>query len=526
VANEINRASGENLPPGENPRLKTEKNKELEHLPSEAMDLIIEKDFTKLIEPMKDIIMLAGVMSAMATERFWAEPRYAYDTFRVFDILLRGTFYEEEAVHGERELVHRFERVYGAPPTIDIPKLVRLCRKNNWATGVAQPPLRLTIIGKRMIEQLFRLANDALVYHSRPPLLKEIYQAQRDLQLAKAYEDVGIGQHDTIASVLSNLENAISDLRYQREKYVQDRQALEKYQAVMSLLDMLERELGQRLKKLDGIIDLKLEKQYNRSARVFYRLLTELSLLLGDNAYTSQVQLGRRILQIDREKFLKYLVDSFSGQLPGLALSPLEVLSYMEQGVYEDIGTEEINDAENPPGLWLAFTLPFFLHEDDITEGVSIFGEWIERWEQPPEDTSFDTDINYNKAKNVTTKELAGIIGTTSSIADELSTDTRPLVDVIRKNSGKPMHAIIRKAATGWGDAVRNTTIMGFLISEREVATFILDDSGESYSDNLKEKKFNRPWRFKYPDNRVRYVKATPALGRHLERKSIHGRDD
>jgi hypothetical protein len=124
-------------------------------------------------------------------------------------------------------------------------------------------------------------------------------------------------------------------------------------------------------------------------------LLTELSLLLGDNAYTSQLQLGRRILQIDREKFLKYLADSFSGQLPGMALSPLEVLSYMEQGVYEDIDNEDIIDSEDPPGLWLAFTMPFCLHEDDITAGVSTFDEWIERWEQPPEDTSFDTDINY-----------------------------------------------------------------------------------------------------------------------------------
>ncbi|MGI6486057.1 MAG: hypothetical protein ACOX15_07085 [Tepidanaerobacteraceae bacterium] len=49
-----------------------------------------------------------------------------------------------------------------------------------------------------------------------------------------------------------HLPSEAMDLRYQREKYIQDRQALEKYQAVMSLLDMLERELGQRLKKMNG----------------------------------------------------------------------------------------------------------------------------------------------------------------------------------------------------------------------------------------------------------------------------------
>jgi len=511
----------------DNIKVDSDKNPLPEKPPGESMDLIIEKDFSKLIEPMKDIIMLAGVMSAMASERFWSEPHYAYDTFRVFDLLLRGTFYEDEAVQSERELVHRFERVYGEPPSIDIPKLVRLCRKNNWATGPAQPPLRLTNIGKRMIEQLFRLANDALVYHSRPPLLKEIYQAQRDLQLAQAYEDVGIGRHDTIASVLSNLENAISDLRYQREKYVHDRQALEKYQAVMSLLEMLEKELEQRFKNIEGIIDLKLEKQHNRSARVFYRLLTELSLLLGDNAYISQAQLGRRILQIDREKFLKYLVDSFSGQLPGLALSPLDVLSYMEQGIYdEEISADAVYEtSEEPAGLWLPFSLPLCLYEDDIAQGLSTFDNWIDRWEQHPEDTSFDTDIKYQKAKNVTAQELSRIIGSTSSIADELATDTRPLVEAIRENSGKPMHTILQKVAPTWGDAVRNTMIMGYLINEKEVATFTLKENmvSKNAGDDLKEPKIHPPWRLKYPGGLVRYIKASSALGRHLEGKGIYG---
>jgi hypothetical protein len=515
-----------------------QKSAEFENLIDEKLDLITEQDFSRLIEPMKDIIMLAGVMSAMTAERFWDNPRYAYDTFRVFDILLRGTFYDEEAVQGEKEMVYRFERVYGEPASIDIPRLIRLCRKNNWVTDAAQPPLRLTTTGKRMVEQLFRLANDALAYHSRPPLLKEIYQARRDLQLAKAYEDVGIGRHDTIASVLSNLENAIADLKYQREKYIQDRKAIEKYHAVMSLLEMLEAELEARFKALEGIIDRRLEKQHNRSTLVFYRLLTELSLLLGENAYTSQADLGRRVVRVDRDRFLKYLVDSFSGSLPGLALTPLEVLGYMEQGVYDEIGDEELAGKESEgeqAGLWLPFSLPLCLYEEDISWGASVINEWIENWEEPREDGAFQLEVAYKKAKAVTTGELSAIIGYTSSITDELATDTGPLVEAIRQNPARPMHEILEKVAPEWGDAVRNMMVLGFLINEQEVKTIMAEKTAVSENNSPQDSSdvgdgqnrktyLKRNWRLKYPGDRVRLVKATAALGRHLEAKSVYGR--
>ena len=71
-----------------------------------------------------------------------------------------------------------------------------------------------------MINQIFRMANDSLYYHRQSPSLREIFQAERDLQLARAYEDIGIGKHDTVASILHNLGNAVNDLKYQREKYV------------------------------------------------------------------------------------------------------------------------------------------------------------------------------------------------------------------------------------------------------------------------------------------------------------------
>ncbi|MGB9847308.1 MAG: hypothetical protein ACPLRH_07365, partial [Desulfotomaculales bacterium] len=343
--------------------------------PEEPFDILQEKDPARVRDALKDLVMLSGVLKDLASERFWHEPRYVLDTLRAFNLVLKSTFYDEEAVHGEQELFYRFEREYGERPLIDLPRLVRLGRRYNLFTPPQQPPLKFTSTGKRMVAQFFRLANDALAYHRHA--LKDLYQAQRDLHLARAYEDVGVGRHDTIASVLNNLEYALADLCYQREKYIQDRRVLERYQAVTSLLHMLEKEIEERIARLEGIIDRSLERHYRKGSLLFFRLLQELSALLGENAYISQLQIGRKIIRIDRERFLGYLVDVYEGNLPAGGLTPLQILKYMEDGIYEEA-------EEEMPGMWVPFTLAPFLGEEDVGRGVEQLNDWIERWSPPP----------------------------------------------------------------------------------------------------------------------------------------------
>jgi len=536
----------------------------------ETFDILRDTDPLAIRDALKDLVMLAGVLKDLASERFWHEPRCVYDTLRTFDLVLRSTFYEEEAVQGEQELIYRFEKEYGAAPSIDIPRLVRLGRRYNWLTGPQQVPLKFTVTGRRMVTQFFRLANDALAYHGHA--LKELYQAERDLQLARAYEDVGVGRHDTIASVLNNLENALTDLRYQREKYIQDRRVLEKYQAVISLLEMLERELEARFARLEGIVDRRLERQHRRGAVLFYRLVQELSALLGENAYLSQVQIGRKILRIDRAKFLQYLLDVYEGNLPANGLTPLQILKYMEDGVYDQ-------EEDGVSGLWLPFTLPPMLHEEDVQRGVAQLNDWIEHWAPPAEDGLPELPP-CRPARRVTAGELSELLGAATSIAAELATDTRPLVEAVRENPGVSMAGLLRLLGGGWPETVRNLFVLGYLVTAGEVRLFThlhvreRDSAGardgqfDAVPDlfaRLREREENaagrtdgeKPaatmertpdrsvrgekgaaggpegeeavlpdgaavdgagWRLGYPDGVVRYVKGTPSLGRHLEK--------
>lgn len=80
-------------------------------------------------EALKDLVLLAGVMKDLAAEKFWVETAQVLDTLRTFELIRRSTFYDNDAVQGEDELVYRFKKVYSAEASIDIPRLVRLGRR-------------------------------------------------------------------------------------------------------------------------------------------------------------------------------------------------------------------------------------------------------------------------------------------------------------------------------------------------------------------------------------------------------------
>ncbi|MFA7468652.1 MAG: hypothetical protein WCY82_10350 [Desulfotomaculaceae bacterium] len=455
-------------------------------------------------EALKDLVLLAGVMKDLAAEKFWVETAQVLDTLRTFELIRRSTFYDNDAVQGEDELVYRFKKVYSAEASIDIPRLIRLGRRYNWVNASNNPPLKFTNTGKRMVNHLFRIANDSLFYYRQNPVLREIYQARRDLDLARAYEDMGIGRHDTVASVLHNLENAVNDLRYQREKYIQDRRALEKYQAVRDLLEMLETELQERLKKAQGFTDRLLEYQNQRSATLFYRVIQELSALLGENAYISQMQVGRKILRVDRDKFLDYLINAYSGTLDGMTLSPMKILEYMESGVYDQAD-------EDASGLWLPITLPFLLHDDDICRGGNQLEHWLKEWQPPQDDDGLEDNVEYRAARQVTQAELASLVGRSTSIVEELNTDTQPMVRAIHENPGASVAWLVNNLGDKWGEAVRQLFTLGFLVTAGEARTF------KHPGSDSKEIARQYRWKIGYPEDGVRYIKGTAKLGWHLE---------
>lgn len=462
-------------------------------------------------EALQDMIMFSGIMRDLAAENIWNNPRSVLDTLRAFELIKRSTFYEEDAVYGESELGYRFAKVFGENPVIDVPRLIYYGRKFNWVTDSSNPPLRLTKMGSRMTTALFRVVNDSLYYHKTPAGLKEIYQAKRELELAKAYEDRGIGRNDIVAIVFHNIENALNDIQYQGEKYIEDGRVFERYEVVETLMNEMEAEINERMQAVQGVADRKLERQHQKGATLFYRIIQSMSVLLSGNAVTSQLRLTRKIADINRDLFIEYLLNSYSGNLKGLIPRPIEIFQNIEDGIYSD---EDMDDS----GMWLPFTLPFFIHPKDIEKGVEQLDDWISTWEPPKDDDIFIGDIDFKPAERVSQEELIKIIGRSSSITEELNTDTRLLVDTVREAPGSSVAKIINQISSTWGDVLRNLFALGFLITEKEVKTIIHPSS------DAEEKMKKYRWVINYPDDCIRYLKGTQKLGNHLKkREDNHG---
>ncbi|MGB9905260.1 MAG: hypothetical protein ACPLQO_11440, partial [Desulfotomaculales bacterium] len=246
--------------------------------------------------------------------------------------------------------------------------------------------------------------------------------------------------------------------------------------------------------------------------------------------------IGRKIIRIDRERFLGYLVDVYEGNLPAGGLTPLQILKYMEDGIYEE-AEEEV------PGLWVPFTLAPFLGEEDVGRGVEQLNDWIERWSPPPAGEEPEA-MACLPARRVTAGELAEIIGAATSVALELATDTRPVVEAVRLNPGIPLEELLRLLGDDWAGAIRHLFVLGYLVTEGEVYLFtapednrgswkaagkgVAEEESSLFSgvdQGPEEKRKGRPkrttWLFGYPEGGVRYVKGTGALGRHLEKNKI-----
>lgn len=473
-------------------------------------DILEYSDRSKVKEALKDLVALSGSLKDLGDASFWREPQYVYETLKTFKLILDATnTINEDSILGVKELVYRYERVYGESACLDIPKLIRLCQKFNWVTYSTSGSLKFTVDGKRMVLSLFRIANDSLVYHATPDDLKYISLANRDIEIAGAYEDRGVGSYDVLASIISNLEEGINDIERQGEMYIDDGTAIQRYEGVFQLLQKMEEEVQRRYDENIAVTITKSERNrimnlHNRAYAVFQKAFSILSKFLGNVGYASQFILTNKVKNIDTEQFLNYLVNVYADNVDEYYLDTVMVLEYMES-----LG-DEVTDSEGE--IFVTFTLPPLLHEEEVGIGQQEIDNWIERW-QPPEIIDMPA-VEFRETRKVSSKDFEELLKGGPSIS-KIEINTEPLVNAVRENSGDYIDKILKGMGSQWHQAINNLTLLSMLHQDKEVE--IHKREGERI--DLDESK---GWKLIYPNNQERYVKATKKLGSHLKKRGIH----
>jgi hypothetical protein len=260
---------------------------------------------------LSDFVSLSGVMTEFSSADFWRDTERVLETLRLLDLILQATLYKGEwQLRDDDAIAHRYNRLYGQAPLLNVKHFLNVCRKYNWITSTKNPPLRLQSTGKRMIGHLFRIANDAFAYHLQPEDQQALYQAIRDAKLGEAYEDEGIGGGEVLASMISNLEDASGELELSIQRYIYEGKGIQKVKEIGSLLDQVKNRLETRFEKSAELIpDNQLQLLSERAHRAFADAHSVSYLVLGQTAISSLRRQEKRITHIDVNQFLRYLSD-------------------------------------------------------------------------------------------------------------------------------------------------------------------------------------------------------------------------
>lgn len=405
---------------------------------------------------LSDFVSLSGVMTEFSSADFWRDTERVLETLRLLDLILQATLYKGEwQLRDDDAIVHRYNRLYGQAPLLNVKHFLNVCRKYNWITSTKNPPLRLQSTGKRMIGHLFRIANDAFAYHLQPEDQQALYQAIRDAKLGEAYEDEGIGGGEVLASMISNLEDASEELELSIQRYIYEGKGIQKVKEIGSLLDQVKNRLETRFEKSAELIpDNQLQLLSERAHRAFADAHSVSYPVLGQTAISSLRRQEKRITHIDVNQFLRYLSDC----------AQLEFRDIDDRVGLIDLMVPLDGEADDGLGIWWPQELPMPLSENLIDKGLNELERVIRL--EPIHPTDVGEEMEFTEPDIVSVEELKEWQGQSASLAVEQSLDTRRIEEYLRIYKKDRMDFLLAKTSETWEEAANHLLSVTALISQ------------------------------------------------------------
>lgn len=192
----------------------------------------------ELLQTMRDMAALAGVLNELSDKESFQAPMNVLRFIRVLNLINQEALGMTDPIVNEDTLFYRYRYTYGYDEemTIEYVKhLTYVLLKFNWITKTAKR-IKMRDLGKRMMDVLIRLANDSLAYYMNDDVARSLFQAKRDAEISEAYDDKGISGGNKLASMIKNVEEAISLLTERELEYLADRNALSQVEVIHQLM--------------------------------------------------------------------------------------------------------------------------------------------------------------------------------------------------------------------------------------------------------------------------------------------------
>lgn len=432
----------------------------------------------EIMQSMKDISSLAGVLSDLGAHNFFQTPSEILRFLRLIQLLNEEALGLDEPIENEEMIYYRYRNRYDdlEPPSKKrVEQIINVLVKYNWISKQTRK-IKMRDVGKRMMDALIRLANDSLAYYMNDDIGKSLFQARRDAEISEAYDDNGISGGNKIASMIRNVEDAISLLKERELEMLADRNALPQLELIHQLMKDLEIKLEERFRQFQTVEDSLVLTDLMQKGTAVLAEGTNLSIgMINKYVKFSNMQKTPLTSTIQPEKVRAFISKMFDPPLDSDIPNAHQLLSFLEQNQYED---------EALDGLWIPVKFAAPLSPVAIDEAI----EFLETYEPVVDPLVEEAEETVYLSEEMSEDELEDLMRESNWLLTKNMIDTKSIEAFFEKQDEASIEQVIVEATSDqWSDAINALTAISALVSNKKV-TVISD------KQNKERKVYDKKW--------------------------------
>lgn len=414
----------------------------------------MNEDKPELLQTMRDMAALAGVLNELSDKESFQAPMNVLRFIRVLNLINQEALGMTDPIDNEDTLFYRYRHKYGYDEamTVEYVKhLIYVLGKFNWITRTAKR-IKMRDLGKRMMDVLIRLANDSLAYYLNDDVARSLFQAKRDAEISEAYDDKGISGGNKLASMIKNVEEAISLLTERELEYLADRNALTQVEVIHQLMKELETKMVERLAKFETFDQELVFSSIKQRGMTAISEGTKISLgTINKILKFAHLQQTDFIETIQPELLRNFIVQSFDPPIGSDIPNAHQILSFMEQGQYED---EELD------GLWVPVKFASPLSPMAIDEGI----DYIENYQPVTDEIEETVPEDFQEIDEIAEDQLEEIMGDSKWQMTKQMIHTEHLEKYLNEVEEAGLDELVVEAGSAkWSDVLNGLIVLPWI---------------------------------------------------------------
>lgn len=441
----------------------------------------MNEDKPELLQSMRDVAELAGVLNELSDSESFQSPFYVLRFLRVLNMINQEALGMSALIENEEMLFYRYRHTYSYDDDMTIKymkRLIYVLGKHNWITKTAKQ-IKMRDVGKRLMDTLIRLANDSLAYYMNDDVARSLFQAKRDAELSEAYDDKGISGGNKLASMIKNVEEATELLKERELEYLADRHALTQVEVIHELMQELEGKMRERLEKFETFDQELVLASIKQRGTTAISEGTKISLgTINKILKFAHLQETDFIASIQPDLFRDFIKKSFHPTIGSDIPDAHQILSFMEQDQYEN---------EALDGLWAPVKFASPLSPEAIDIGI----DYIENYEPNVGTIEEDIEEDFPEMEEVEEQQIEELMGDAKWQMTKHLIHTESIEDYLEQVEEAGLDELVIKAGSSkWSDVLNSLIGVSALVSNKKAH---LDEKAKKKVDLSSE---DRDWRW------------------------------